>query len=207
MRYKVLLDTLQKLIKYKPSQEQIGSILGLAQTTISGRAYRNSNFSDEELKKIESHYNIKLLNSNNIDDCVTIDHVFLKPSCGRGTTQDEEPDIKPVKLGLALINDVLKVSNPSLLKTFTADGDSMTPTIEDGDLLLIDMGRTEYRNGGIFLITINNDWFIKRLRLRITGELDIISDNSKYPIETLTPDTCKEVYIKGRVVKNLSRGL
>ncbi len=206
MRYNVLLDTLQKLIKYKPSQEQLGNILGLAQTTISGRAYRNSNFSDEELLKIESYFNIKLIDDK-IDDCITIDHVFLKPSCGKGTAQENEPDIKPVKLGLSLINDVLKISNPNLLKTFTADGDSMSPTIEDGDLLLVDMGRTEYRNGGIFLITINNDWFIKRLRLRITGELDIISDNSKYPIETLTPDTWKEVYIKGRVIKNLSRGL
>ena len=83
----------------------------------------------------------------------------------------------------------------------------MVPTIEDSDMLLIDTGRTDYNNGGIFLLTINNDWFIKRLRKRMTGELDIISDNTKYPVETFQPEQNIEVFIKGRVIKNLSRGL
>lgn len=133
--------------------------------------------------------------------------MFLSPSCGYGTFQDDEADRKPIKLGTSLISDVLKVSNPDMLKTFTASGDSMNPVIEHGDLLLIDTGDIQYSNGGVFLITINNDWFIKRLRKRITGELDIISDNPKYPIETLDTNSFKEVYIKGRVLKNLSRGL
>ena len=85
----------------------------------------------------------------------------------------------------------------------------MSPTIEDGDILLVDIGRTDFNNGGVFLLTINNDWFIKRLRLRITGELEIISENSqKYgEPEILRPNDDIEVIIKGRVIKNLSRTL
>ena len=85
----------------------------------------------------------------------------------------------------------------------------MAPTIEDGDILLVDMGRTDFNNGGIFLLTINNNWFIKRLRLKINGELEIISENSgKYgPPEVLHPFDDIELVVKGRVVKNLSRGL
>ncbi len=73
--------------------------------------------------------------------------------------------------------------------------------------MLVDTSKTDYQNGGIYLLTINNDWFIKRLRKRLSGELDVISDNSKYPIETFKPNDEIEIIVKGRVIKNLSRGL
>lgn len=66
MRYNVLFDTLQNLIKRKPSQKEIGDILNLAQTAISGRANRNSTFSDEELGIIEKHYGISLRGEKSI---------------------------------------------------------------------------------------------------------------------------------------------
>ena len=74
-------------------------------------------------------------------------------------------------------------------------------------MLLVDTGRTDFNNGGIFLLTINNDWFVKRLRKRLSGELDVISDNKVYPVETFKTDDNIEIVIKGKVIKNLSRGL
>ena len=56
MRNDEVLDRLQNLIKRKPSQKEIGSILNLAQTAISGRANRDSDFSDEEIELIEKTY-------------------------------------------------------------------------------------------------------------------------------------------------------
>ncbi len=93
------------------------------------------------------------------------------------------------------------------MKLFKASGDSMEPVISNNDVLLVDIASTDFNNGGIFLLTINNEWFVKRLRLRITGELDIISENEKYPVETLQPNSNIEICIKGRVIKNFSRGL
>jgi phage repressor protein C with HTH and peptisase S24 domain len=83
----------------------------------------------------------------------------------------------------------------------------MTDTIDDSNVLLVDMGRTDYQNGGVFLLQKDNDWFVKRLRLRMTGELDIISDNKKYPIETFKPEDAVSIVVRGRVIKNLSKGL
>ena len=74
-------------------------------------------------------------------------------------------------------------------------------------MLLVDTGRTDFANGGIFLRTIDIDWFVKRLRKRLSGELDVISDNTKYPVETFKPDDDIEIVVKGRVIMNLSRGL
>lgn len=206
MRYDKLIDSLQNLIHFRPTQQALASILGIAQTAINGRAKRNSNFSDEEIQKIERYYCIDLTGSTD-DDCVELEHIHISPSCGNGTIVLDDAEITPVKLGKAIISNILKISKPEFLKTFRASGDSMESVIEDGDILLVDTGRTDFQNGGIFLLTINNDWFVKRLRLRATGELDIISDNEKYPTETLKPDCGIEVKIKGRVVKNLSRGL
>ena len=159
------------------------------------------------MDKIEEFYAIKFERSNISTDCVEIEHIHINPSCGKGTIVLDEAEITPVKLGKAIISSILKISRPEYLKTFKASGDNMEPIIEDGDILLVDTNRTDYQNGGVFLITINNDWYVKRLRKRLSGELDIISDNIKYPMETFTPETQIDVFIKGRVIKNLSRGL
>ena len=209
MRFKDISLALQNLKQENITQTQIADALGYSVQTINKRAVRNSNFSDEELKQIERVFDVDLSKNSTPDpkDCITVDYIHINPSCGKGTSVYYDTDITPIKLGTQMLQSVLKVSHPQNLKVFKASGDSMTPTIEDSDMLLIDTGRTDYNNGGIFLLTINNDWFIKRLRKRLTGELDIISDNTNYPVETFKPDTDIEVFIKGRVIKNLSRGL
>lgn len=203
MRYSKVIDTLQNLIDIKPSQTQIAKILGLAQTSISGRAQRDSDFSEEELYKISAFYGVDLVGDTS---CIELDYIHIQPSCGKGTYIIDEADITPVKLGKELIQDVWG-ADPSNLKLFKCSGDSMEPIIENGNILLVDTSKNDFNNGGIFLLTINNEWFIKRLRLRVTGELDIISENDKYPVETLQPNSNIEIVIKGKVIKNLSRGL
>ena len=204
MKYSVLLDRLQNLTKRKISQSELCNILGLKQSAMGNRQSRDSNFSDLEIMTIEHHYNVILSEQSEL---IEIEHIHINPSCGFGTVVIDEPDITPVKLGKKMIENILRVSSPDNLKTFTASGDSMTDTIDDSNVLLVDMGRTDYQNGGVFLLQKDNDWFVKRLRLRMTGELDIISDNTKYPIETFKPEDAVNIVVRGRVIKNLSKGL
>lgn len=206
MKYDKLIARLQKLIGFAPKQAELCKILEYTPSKVSARAQRNSDFSDEEIEKIEKHYGISLM-GNNTEDCIVVDHIHIDPSCGKGTAVFADADITPIKLGTAMLQSVMKISHPQNLKTFRASGDSMESIIEDGDMLPVDTGRTDFNNGGIFLLTINNDWFVKRLRKRLSGELDVISDNKQYPVETFKPDDNIEIVIKGRVVKNLSRGL
>ena len=191
------------------TQEKLGEILNLTKQQISNIENGKSTLSESNKKILVNKYPNILQSQIEPDshDCISIDYIHIKPSCGKGTVVLQEPDVTPIKLGTHMIQSVLKITNPKCLKIFKASGDSMESIIEDGDMLLIDTSRTDYNNGGIFLLTINNDWFVKRLRRRLTGELDVISDNSKYPIETFYPDSDIEINIKGRVIKNLSRGL
>lgn len=205
MRSSVLFDTLQNLIDFRPSQKAIGDIIGVKQNSIAGRVARDAEFSDEEIEKIEAHYGVSLRGGDN--HSLEIEYVNIHPSCGHGTTLLSDAEITPVRIGKELIKDVWKIENPQNLICIKASGDSMQPLIYDDDILLVNTARTDFHNGGIFLLTINNDWYVKRLRMRVTGELDIISENPKYPIETLQPNTSVEIQVKGRVLKNLSRGL
>lgn len=215
-----LIDVIKEITgitKQKVSYTDIATALDVSRQYAN--QIKDKNITKEQLSKLESYFGINLANVNqpvlsstseeNDADCVTVEHIHINPSCGAGTAVYYDADITPVKLGTQLIREIMNVSRPENLKIFKASGDSMSPTIEDGDILLVDVGRTDFNNGGIFLLTINNDWFIKRLRLKINGELEIISENAaKYGApEVLHPFDDIEIVIKGRVVKNLSRGL
>ena len=199
------IESLQNLTKKKITYDKIAEVLGLG----SKQAAYNRITRKTPLKPWEEN----ALNEAFLKDCkqadlIEIEHIHINPSCGNGTIILDEPEITPIKLGRKMIETILRVSDVNNLKTFTASGDSMEDTIDDGNLLLVDLGRKDYTNGGIFVITINNDWYVKRLRKRINGELDVISDNSaKYPVETYTKKDNIEIVIKGRVIKNLSKGL
>ena len=210
-----LIEAIHEIIgltKRKISYTDISSAMGISRQY--AHQIKEKELTKEQIELLERYFEIdltdeKLLYGGASTDCVTIQHVHLSPSCGRGTALYHDADITPIKLGTHLIKDVLNVSKPENLKIFKACGDSMSPTIEDGDILLVDIGRSDFNNGGVFLLTINNEWFIKRLRLRISGELEIISENSKKygEPEILKPNDDVEVIIKGRVIKNLSRTL
>lgn len=204
MKYSTVVDRLQKFTNTTPSVGDLAKATGLTEKNLYARRTYNREFSEEEMKRIEEYYSITLLGS---EDCITVEHIHINPSCGKGTVVLEDAIATPVKIGREIIKDLWHVQNPNVLKLFKASGDSMADTIEDGNILLVDTSRIDYQNGGIYLLTINNDWFIKRLRKRLSGELDVISDNPKYPIETFKPNDDIEIIVKGRVIKNLSRGL
>lgn len=198
------IQLLQKETKRKITYEEVADVLGLGSKQAAyNRVTRKTPLKDWEIVKLDDRFKDVSIKD---DDCITIDHIHINPSCGSGTVVLAEADVTPVKIGKEIIKNIWN-SKPEDLKIFKASGDSMEETITDNDLLLIDISKTDYKNGGIFLLTVDNDWYIKRLRLRITGELDIISDNPHYSIETLTKDTTHEIKVIGRVIKNLSRGL
>lgn len=185
------------------TQSQIAKTLDVSRQYIS--QMKGKEMPLNYIEQLENVYAVKLLDEH-ADDCIELEHIHINPSCGKGTVVIDEAVVTHIRIGKDIISNVWK-SAPENIKVFRASGDSMSPLIEDEDLLIVDTAKTDYNNGGVFLLTINNDWFIKRLRLRVTGELDIISDNTRYEVETLKPNTDIEIKVVGRVIKNLSRGL
>ncbi len=62
-------------------------------------------------------------------------------------------------------------------------GDSMEPSIYDGDLVMIDRRKTHIRSGRIYAVRESDSLRIKRLELIPDAAIILRSDNPKYPPE------------------------
>jgi len=68
------------------------------------------------------------------------------------------------------------------LNAATIRGNSMDPTIRNGDNILIDMGSREILDGEIYAIRDGETLMIKRLQRQLGGRVRMISDNALYPV-------------------------
>jgi Peptidase S24-like len=60
-------------------------------------------------------------------------------------------------------------ASPSRIKPITARGDSMSGTIEDGDVLFVDSSVQAYAGEGVYAIAIAGEAQVKRLQRLIGG--------------------------------------
>lgn len=88
-------------------------------------------------------------------------------------------------------------TNKRNLFLIAIEGDSMEPTILDGDIVMIDKGRNEIRTGKIYAIGVSDTIMIKRLELLPNSQVKIISDNQTYSPYIIDG---KELRIIGQVV-------
>ena len=77
------------------------------------------------------------------------------------------------------------------------DGQSMFPTVNHRDTVLIDMMSSEFADDQIFAVGIRDTILIKRLRKSPTGMVKVISDNRDFDDIEVDPE---DVRILGRVV-------
>ncbi len=96
-------------------------------------------------------------------------------------------------------------TNPSKLSIIQVAGDSMEPTLADGDDIMVDEGdsATSLRDG-IYVIRYDDTLLVKRLSVGPAGKLTVISDNPAYPsidAKTRTVDVIGRVVWTGRRVR------
>ena len=61
-------------------------------------------------------------------------------------------------------------------------GDSMEPTLADGDVILVrhDIDVDDVARGGVFVISLDGFIMVKRLQIGPKGEIWVLSDNDRY---------------------------
>jgi phage repressor protein C with HTH and peptisase S24 domain len=97
------------------------------------------------------------------------------------------------------VRAVCKVE-PNELLLETATGESMTPTIRDGNTLVIDTTDRTFRNFGIYVLEVNGQRLVKRVQRKHDGSLVLISDNVAYQPDTVDRAAADDVVVVGRVV-------
>lgn len=127
----------------------------------------------------------------------------VRPSAGPGALAvDETPSTRVAFEQRWLIDIGVR---PDTAVILPAHGDSMEPTIRNGSLMVVDTSKTEVQNGCIYVIAVGDDLLVKRVHRRLDGLIDLISDNSAYPPETLAPDRLMHLRVIGRVYAAVSK--
>ena len=85
---------------------------------------------------------------------------------------------------------------PAKLSGIAVAGDSMEPTLRDGDEILVDERPRPLRDG-VHVVRVGDALLVKRLDLGRPGRITLISDNPIYPRQDLD---AREVRVIGRVV-------
>ena len=88
-------------------------------------------------------------------------------------------------------------SNAVLVKV---TGDSMEPTLQSGDLVLIDKGRRQVRTGRVYAFSEGQDARVKRLERLDTETLALRSDNPLHPLELRRGNDINMVKVIGQVM-------
>jgi len=135
---------------------------------------------------------VKNLLDNNLEIPFYTD---IRASAGYGCTNTECE-----KTSLTISKDML----PSYSKDIDAirvSGNSMTPTIDDDDVIFIDKTNTAPSDGKIFVVYLCEDVYVKRIFIDPkTKEITLHSDNQIFP--QIKAD-CEDFKIIGRVIANM----
>lgn len=130
-------------------------------------------------------------------------------SAGDGAINYEEA---PTTLNFneSFLRGFLRISGDlSKVHIINAKGDSMEPTIVNGELLFVSTANAGgVISGNVYVINYGGDVFVKRLEKNpITRAVTLFSDNEKYEPIVIDGENLKNCSIVGRVVAHIRKGL
>ncbi|MEY3002442.1 MAG: hypothetical protein RLZZ428_817 [Pseudomonadota bacterium] len=123
----------------------------------------------------------------------------IRASAGGGAYGFDEDEYETLSIDETVMRNMVGFGNTDL-EAIHVDGESMEPTLQDGSIVFVDRQQTNINKDGIFIAATTAGLFIKRIRQRADGMVELISDNKAYSPEVLSPD---EVSIVGKVVGNI----
>lgn len=95
--------------------------------------------------------------------------------------------------------------SPEVLVLIRAVGDSMEPTIRNGDLLLVDTSVNRVGEDGIYVLALDGEFAVKRLQRFVDSTVVIKSDNPAYVEQTVSREQAARIHIAG-LVRWVGRG-
>lgn len=119
-----------------------------------------------------------------------------------GGADGRDDDFEKLELPDFFINIVGGQDNIKNIEAINVTGDSMEPTLNNGNIIFIDKTKNDISKDGIYAFVNENGLFVKRIQKRIDGALDIISDNKEYPMQLATSN---DINILGKVISSIGK--
>lgn len=105
-------------------------------------------------------------------------------------------------------SDWIKVSlglSPKNVAVISVIGDSMEPYLSEGDLVMVDLGVTHIENNAVYVLQFGDSLLVKRVQVKLDGEVIVKSDNSLYEPETFRGEAAERLRVVGRMIRRLVR--
>ncbi len=125
----------------------------------------------------------------------------ISVSAGGGAYENED-EFEKLDLPDFFINIVGGKDNIKNIEAINVTGDSMEPTLNNGNIIFIDKTKSDVTKDGIYAFVNENGLFVKRIQRRIDGNLDVISDNKEYPIQITNKNN---IEILGKVISSIGK--
>lgn len=150
--------------------------------------------SESELGAPEENSFASAAGMGNSEDWANVPRLQLGVSAGPGATDPAEQAIGTLRFSRRWLRG--QGLDPAMLSIVVVMGDSMEPTLRDGDEILVDRRHGPLRDG-IHVVRLDSALLVKRLDTGKPGRIALISDNHSYPA---LDATLRDVQVVGRVV-------
>ena len=200
MKIDEILNILRKKIGKHINQSLLAKSLDVTRQSVSNRIKNNSELTISELEKIEKFFKVKIMQTcnDNIYNLVKTDfypETFV--NCKNGNIEFSNEKII-VNLPTTLIFDYSDTKKYSMI---SAAGDSMSPSINNGDRLIIEHWNNNNRiiDNKVYAFCYKSEFYVKRLAKNV-NEIIIKSDNPIYGMHIVKGDDINNLNILGLVI-------
>ena len=201
MKLDELIQLISNIAGITVNQSMLADSLGITRQTISNRIKTQSEVTVSEIRRVEEFFKISIFSSVT-DDIAYIDYytdVFA--SCGNGSIVFSSEKTKlPIPISM-----ISWYSKNKLYSMINASGNSMSPTIDNGDKLIVEhWNGNQIQDNKIYVFCFNNEFFVKRLSKNL-DEIIIKSDNPEYRIRTINGKSAAELILIGKIVATVKQ--
>lgn len=136
---------------------------------------------------------------NDAPPLVPVARLDVRAAAGAGALDGDERSQPHIAFDPLWLKRVAR-GRPEDLSIIRVAGDSMAPTLGDGDDIMIDRGDAADRlRDGVYALRLDGGLVVKRVKLdRAAGRVEVISDNPFYPRRA--PKAAAALDLIGRVV-------
>ena len=132
------------------------------------------------------------------DELVFVSTYEVAAAAGDGIVIDQEYETGRLAFRHDWLRSVTSAT-PDDLAVITVHGDSMYPTLADGDTILVDLSQRAAGRDGVYIVRFGEFVLVKRLLIDpVRREVTISCDNENYP--RLAPVDPDDVDVAGRVI-------
>ena len=201
MKLDELIQLISNIAGITVNQSMLADSLGITRQTISNRIKTQSEVTVSEIRRVEEFFKISIFSSVT-DDIAYIDYytdVFA--SCGNGSIVFSSEKTKlPIPISM-----ISGYSKNKLYSMINASGNSMSPTIDNGDKLIVEhWNGNQIQDNKIYVFCFNNEFFVKRLSKNL-DEIIIKSDNPESRIRTINGKSAAELILIGKIVATVKQ--